>query len=246
VSDPVPLSSFVFRVAERAPLSVLVSRQLRENIVSGKVPLGTQLPSEKELARDLGVSRTTVREALRILQAQGLLSGGETVSTHRPTVSNAQTVSTATSALEAVVRLGQVALDDLVELRITLECGALLAASERQNEVALAKAEAALALMSARNVDVAAFRSADVAFHQALAEASGNPGFALVMDAMRGAIVSHLGETLLQVPNIKASMRRLTREHQAIFDAVCSGTGQKAQRLVTAHIRHFYRAQRDA
>ena len=115
-------SPFELRAEDRAPLSVLVSRQLRQAIVSGRVSVGTELPSEKELTAELGVGRSTIREALRILQAQGLLSGGDTVSTRRPRVSTHQTLSLAAAqAMENAVRLGQVPLGDLVELRVVIE-----------------------------------------------------------------------------------------------------------------------------
>lgn len=118
------------RIEGRAPLSVLVSRQLRQAIMAGRVGTGVEMPSEKELGQELGVGRSTVREALRILQAQGLLSGGDTVSTKRPRVSSEQTLSLAAAqAMENAVRLAQVPLDDLVELRVVLEGAAVAAAA---------------------------------------------------------------------------------------------------------------------
>ena len=78
--------STAFRPIRRTPLSLLVSRQIRDAIVSGELMLGSQLPTEQELTAQFDVSRSTVREAVRILQAQGLLSGGDTVSTSRPRV----------------------------------------------------------------------------------------------------------------------------------------------------------------
>src|SRR5205807_2336248 len=75
--------SNLFRPVSRVPLSLLVARQLREAIVSGELAMGSQLPTEQELTERFGVSRSTVREALRVLQAQGLLSGGGTARLHR-------------------------------------------------------------------------------------------------------------------------------------------------------------------
>src|SRR5260370_41350259 len=94
----------VFHAVSRAPLSLLVSGQVRESILSGALPVGTELPSEKDLAEHFGVSRSTIREAVRILQAKGLLSGGDTVSTARPRVSASPGVS---DAVERAVRPGR-------------------------------------------------------------------------------------------------------------------------------------------
>jgi GntR family transcriptional regulator, transcriptional repressor for pyruvate dehydrogenase complex len=237
-----PRSPFALEPTERAPLSIAVSRQLREAIVSGRVSIGTELPSEKELARDLGVGRSTVREALRILQAQGLLSGGDTVSTARPRVSSDQTLSMAASTMENALRLGQVPLGDLVELRVLLESAAVRDAAER-GEPSLDEAQEALAIMKAPRVDIEAFRAADLRFHAALAAASGNVAFGLVMGVLRTAISSHLGEALLRVPNARTTMAALTREHEQILAAVVAGRAKRAAELVTDHIRAFYEAE---
>jgi DNA-binding FadR family transcriptional regulator len=230
------------KVAERAPLSVLVSRQLREAIVSGKLASGTEMPSEKDLGRDLGVSRATVREALRILQAQGLLTGGGTVSTQRPRVSAEETVPTAAQALENMLLLGQIPLSDLVEFRALIEGEVVTLAAERRDRGALAQAEEALAAMRAVPLGVEAFRAADVAFHRALAAASGNLAYPLVMGVLRGTIAQHLGDRLRTLADPRRAMTTLTREHEAIFAAVAAGQGSEARGLVTRHIQAFYAA----
>ncbi|MCE9578661.1 MAG: FCD domain-containing protein [Deltaproteobacteria bacterium] len=235
-----PRAAFDLRAEERAPLSVLVSRQLRHAIVSGKVSIGTELPSEKELTRELGVGRSTVREALRILQAQGLLSGGDTVSTRRPRVSTEEVLSLAAAqAMENVVRLAQVPLADLVELRVLLEGAAVEAAA--RTKPALADARDAIAAMEAAGADVEAFRAADLRFHRALADAGGNAAFPLVMGALRAAISAHLGEALHRAPQPRRAITKLTREHTAILDAITAGHGTRARTLITRHIRGFYR-----
>lgn len=226
----------------RAPLAVLVSRQLRQAIVSGRVGSGAELPSEKELGEELGVGRSTVREALRILQAQGLVTGGDRVSTRRPRVSSAQGLTGAAAlAMENALRLGQVPLRDLVELRVVVEGAAARAASERKGAVAAARA--AVRAMRDASGDVDAFRAADLAFHRALADASGNAAFPLVMGVLRTAIAGHLGEALLAERDPQKTMRRLVKEHEAILAAVEGGRALRAERLVAAHVRDFYEAR---
>jgi GntR family transcriptional regulator, transcriptional repressor for pyruvate dehydrogenase complex len=238
-------SPFALRVEERAPLSVIVSRQLRQAIMSGRVSAGTELPSEKDLTAELGVGRSTIREALRILQAQGLVSGGDTVSTRRPRVSTQQTLNLAAAqAMENAVRLGQVPLDDLVELRVVLE-GASVEAAASADAEALATARSAIATMKTPGVDVEAFRAADLLFHRSLASASGNAAFPLVMGMLRSAISSHLGEALHDEHDAPAAMKRLTREHEGILKAVEGGQGERARMLMTKHIRSFYRERGD-
>jgi len=234
-------AAFELTQEDRAPLSVLVSRQLRQAIVSGRVGIGTELPSEKELTRELGVGRSTVREALRILQAQGLVSGGDTVSTRRPRVSTERALSAAAAlAMENAMRLGQVPLRDLVEVRALIEGAAVEAAARCTPRPDLDAAREAIAAMTAPGIDIETFRAADLLFHRALATASGNAALPLVMGVLRTAISSHLGEALLRERHPAATMRALAREHEQILDAVARGQSARGRKLVTDHIREFY------
>lgn len=227
---------------ERAPLSISVARRIRAAIVAGELGMGTELPSEKELAKELKVGRSTVREALRILQAQGLLSGGDTVSTTRPRVSNELTLATAASTMENALRLNAMPLRDLVELRVVVE-GAAATAAAALAPSDLTDARDAVSVMKRRGIDVEEFRRQDLRFHRALAGASQNVAFALVMDVLRSAISGHLGEALHREERPAATIARLAQEHERILDAVASGRGERARELVTAHIQTFYEAR---
>lgn len=225
---------------EREPLSIAVARRLRDAIVSGQVAEGAELPSEKELGQQLGVGRSTIREAIRVLQAQGLVSGGDTVSTARPRVSARRSLASASQTMVNALRLGQVALAELVALRVVIE-GAIVEAAAAQAAPDLAVARAAVATMATPGLDVAAFRAADLAFHSGLAMAAGNAAFGLVMTVMRDAISAHLGEALERVPQPARAMAALAREHAAILEAVERGHGKRARALITAHVEDFYR-----
>lgn len=235
-SDP----AATFEPVQRAPLSLLVARQLRERIVAGDLVVGSRLPSEKELTEQFEVSRSTIREALRILQAQGLLSGGDRVTTTRPQVSDEHTVASAARGLENVLRLGQVPLDDLLELRLLLEEAALARAATDPDPAALDDARAALAVMTARDVDIDAFHRADVAFHVALSAAAGNRAYHLTLGVLRDAIAEHLDGALRRARAPRQVMRRLADEHATILAAVEAGDPARACAHVEAHIRGFY------
>ena len=113
-----------------------VADQLRELIVTGTVPQGGRLPSETVLARDLGVSRTTVRGALRLLAAQGLIrtakgqTGGSYVTL--PTVDHISESLSSNITLLADAR--DLTLDELIEGRVLLEVPAARLAARRRHE----------------------------------------------------------------------------------------------------------------
>jgi GntR family transcriptional repressor for pyruvate dehydrogenase complex len=230
-----------FRPVARAPLSLLVYDQLREAIVSGELVEGTELPSEKELSERFSVSRSTVREALRVLQAQGMLTGGDSVSTARPRVSTERTFSTASEAMKSAMRIGQVPLDDLVGLRILLET---TAAQDSRDAAQLASARRALELMQEGDLGIAAYLDIDVDFHISIAGSSGNAAFRLVMTVLREVISYYLTDAFETVKDPKAMLNRLTREHAAILDELEAGRGDTAAKLIHDHIWDFYIKER--
>ena len=239
-ASPREQSAIHLSPTRRTPLSVVVSQQLRDAILTGQVSSGTELPSEHELAVQFAVGRSTVREAVRILQAQGLLSGGDTVTTRRPRVAAEDGLSAAAAmAMENAVRLGQIPLKDLVALRLLLE-GATVEAAASAPPGALAEAHAALQDMVLADGEPERFLAADLRFHHGLALASGNAALPLVMSVLRNAIAGHLGAALHQQPDLSATTAQLTDEHAAIYLAVAEGRAGDARQLVTTHIQDFY------
>lgn len=243
-SPPRDQVTFQISPAQRTPLSVIVSRQLRDAILSGQISAGTELPSEHELAVQFAVGRSTVREAVRILQAQGLLSGGDTVSTRRPRVSSDDGLNAAAAqAMENALRLGQIPIDDLVELRIVLE-GAMIEQAARSGSQALGEAHAALQDMVLAQHDAEAYLDADLRFHQGLAAASGNVAMQLMMGVLRSAVAGHLGAALNNLTDVGPTAAQLTDEHAAIYLAVAEGRGDDARKLLMHHLRGFYQPRR--
>ena len=227
-----------FRPVTRAPLSLLVSGKLREAIVSGDLRDGTELASEKELSEQFGVGRSTIREALRVLQAQGFLSGGDSVSTARPRVSVESTFTSASDALVNAMRLRQIPLGDLIQLRLLLEGEAVRNADPAGGCIAVARE--ALDQMRAARADIDAFHDADVRFHIALSGCSGNCAFSLVMTALRDTIAGHLLGALGALQDPAGALQVLSAEHEAILDALDDGDRDLAKRLLEAHVWGFY------
>lgn len=221
----------------REPLSLQVARILRQAILSGEIASGEAIPPETAIASALGVGRSTVREALRILQAQGLLSGADTVSTKRPQVDATGAIPSAATALEAAMALGELPVDDLVELRLLIEQAAMREIV--RTEAPLGEARAALDAMAESVSDPEAFHTADVAFHTALVEASANRAYALVMRVVRSAQAEHLRVALSARDDAEAPSG-LIREHTSILAALEAGDAERACTLLHAHLVGFY------
>jgi DNA-binding FadR family transcriptional regulator len=228
-----------FTQIERSPLYRQVANQIREMILSGGLVPGHNLPTERELSETFGVSRASIREALRHLEAQGLVSANGN-SGARTVVSEASTTHLR-DAMVQLVRLQHVTIEDLVDLRTVLETAAAQRAAERRDPGALEEAHLAAGVMRDPEVTVEDFYAADVRFHIAMVRASGSEAMYLVMLAVREAIARHLLSALRSLPDASAELAELARQHDAILGAVEAGEGVAAAQKMRDHILNFYR-----
>jgi GntR family transcriptional regulator, transcriptional repressor for pyruvate dehydrogenase complex len=225
-----------FESVVRSPVYLQVAGQLREAILAGRYAPGDRLPTERELTREFGVSRTSVREALRALEAQGFVSPGP--GTAR-TVVGPGLSEALRDAVGNLLRLQQIPVDDLVAFRCVIESATVQRAATLRPEEPLAEAAEAHAAMEEEGIRAEAFEAADVRFHVALAEASGNQALHLVMLAVRDAIGRYLLDRMRRRPDLDSGLARLRTEHGAILDAVRGGDGDRAAALMRAHVDGF-------
>jgi GntR family transcriptional repressor for pyruvate dehydrogenase complex len=230
-------NSVKFQAVARPPIYVQVAEQIRRAILDRSLASGQRLPPERELTQQFGVSRATVREALRHLEAQGLLASKGRTSPMQ-TAGPESAVSRFREALTHVVRLHAVSLPDLVELRLAVETAALLRAAASPVAAQLGAARDALAVMARDDVAPDDFYAADADFHAALVGASGNQALHLAMLAVKDSIRLHIADTL-NARSLARVRRRLIREHGALLRAVEAGHGPSAVALLRAHLAFY-------
>ncbi|MBE2317632.1 FadR family transcriptional regulator [Solirubrobacter sp. CPCC 204708] len=217
-----------------------VVEQLREAIYSGRIRPGQRLPVERQLSEELGVGRPTLREALRALEAVGLIEvrpgkGGGSYAAAPP-------ASTVGEALAAVVNLRGASLEDLAEYRLDFESENAAWAARRANADDIAELRALVSEAKAAAGDpetLAAVVEVDVRWHEALARATKNRlriGIALgiheaVLRRHRAATRPHTVELVPTVPGDMA----------AITQAVADGDAEAARRLMRAHLESWNR-----
>ncbi|MFD5226446.1 FadR/GntR family transcriptional regulator [Microbacterium sp. NPDC058342] len=200
---------------------------LRREMALGRIQPGDRLPPERRLAEQLGVSRETLRQALRILEGSGQIvitrgaSGGAIV----------QDAALDPRLIREEVRTRAAEIGALTEFREIVESGgAALAAARRTDADLEAMASAQSDLAAA--ITKAQSRVADTAFHLALAEASGN---AFVRDAVEEARVRMFEPVdLMSFDFVKESS---WHAHELILDAVRRGEAQAADEAMRAHLR---------
>lgn len=213
--------------------SGVLATALRERILSGEIAEGEALPSERDLVEQAKLSRATVREALRILEVQGLLTikqgrtGGAFV--RRP---GSQAVA---DSVELLVRGGTVRLTALHETREAVEpfCASLAARS--RTDADLAELDEANGLIRDAG-DVTAFLRANVRWHVAVARASHNELLSGFMQAISEAIFAATAIEDFITSEVRTAA---FRAHEVIADAIRSGDPEAAQRRMLRHVHGF-------
>ncbi|WP_067168502.1 FadR/GntR family transcriptional regulator [Microtetraspora niveoalba] len=200
------------------PLVMQLCEQFRGLIDDGTWPIGSRIPGENQLASELGVSRGTVREALRALSMAGLLE---------PRVGDGTYVR-ARDELAAILTRDQRG-DDLrhtLDVRSVLETAAAIRAARQRTEEDIRDLRRALADRAAADAaeDVDAYVEADAAFHRTLMRACGNPLLLRLYDAVNESMVASIRRTtsLPEDPQTGGV-------HAALADAVEAGDADRAR-----------------
>lgn len=174
----------------RRRLSTEVAEHLERQILSGDVPVGSRLPSEKELGLSFGVSRNAIREALKTLEERGLVQVENGRGAYVTTPSEEMLRSAISRYIHS--RLAADTVHEFYQFREALEGAAARLAAARAGEHDLEDLAAALSAMEANEDNVDGWMAADVAFHRALISATHNPFFITllepVVDRLREAI----------------------------------------------------------
>ncbi|MFG6403641.1 FadR/GntR family transcriptional regulator [Microbacterium sp. P04] len=217
----------------------VVLEKIEGDLLAGRLTPGDRLPAERDLSTQLGVGRSSVREALRVLEVLGLVRTG----TGSGPTSGATIVATPRGGLSALLRLQLAAngfqIDDVVRTRVTLESDVVTVLAGAESPDLRAAVDSADA-MAAPDLPIAQFLALDREFHLALAEASGNAVAAAIMVGLRTAIDAYVEAGATRVPDWSATALRLVAEHRAIVSAVRAGDAEEAQRLVREHIAGYY------
>ncbi|HEY7063525.1 MAG TPA: FadR/GntR family transcriptional regulator [Chloroflexota bacterium] len=204
--------------------------QVRADVFARRRRPGDRLPPEAVLAEQFGVSRMGVREALRVLELQGLVevhhgyAGGVFVAEPNGTA--------LLGALEDSLRQGQVGADELYQARALVEPAIARLAVERDPPTLAAMLAANVERAERALADGAAVSALNREFHRILAEHAGNRVLALMMQALQ-----ELLETLDERrPNTPAVSRCALEEHRALLGAVQAGDGAAAEPLMRRHL----------
>jgi len=220
----------IFSPVSTGRVSEIIVEQIRALIRQGQLPPGSRLPAERELCERFGVSRVTVREALRVLETTGLVEirigargGAFVTSPSADRVGEGITDLMTMSALSAV---------DVTEARRILELGVIPLACERADETDLA-ALTELCDLAERAVQEGVYtNSMSSEFHGRLADAAHNRAISLLSQSFRGPTLMSLEEAHSGAPMGITGIN----EHRALVDAIRARDPERATAVMAEHL----------
>ena len=220
----------------RAPAYQALADALRSQITSGRLRPGDRLPTEPQLCRSAGVSRSTVREALRLLTSEHLVvtvrgvAGGSFV-VHPSPAQLADSLCVGVSLWQATGALG---VAELLEVRTMLEVPATRLAAMRRTDRDLDVIRSTLFDPCTATVDE--MLAAHHAFHTAIAAACANPMLELVTLPLHAAV----DRTMIE-PLTREFWVRVDADHRAILSAITAQRPDEAQAAAEEHMREVHR-----
>ncbi len=219
-----------------APISVpkasdILAKQLREMILDGSIPPGKSLPPERDLVTSSGLSRSSVRDALRVLEVEGLIttkpgrSGGSIVqlpgrdSVARP--------------LELYVKSHEIDLDSLLDCRLAVEPFLAARAAASRTDADLEEIEDLHRRFMATTDDLDEYKRLNLEWHLAIARASRNDLLIALMEAISQPIFEAAGYRQVTTAEIRQEAKKA---HAAILEAIRTQDSELAQRRMEKHL----------
>jgi GntR family transcriptional repressor for pyruvate dehydrogenase complex len=229
----------MYKVVQTSRLYEQIVQQIEESILQGTLKEGDQLPAERELAQQFGVSRTAVREAIKALHEKGFVDAFPGRGTF---IANGNSNSMRQS-LDRILKSGTSdGAAHLVEIREILEPEIAALAAARADDQDLATMREAVSVMDNARHDADAFIEADLDFHLSLAEAAANPFVLSLIDS----IVGLLREQRMRIFYVDGGPERGQVHHKRILDAVERRDSREAREAMQAHLRQVREDSRNA
>jgi GntR family transcriptional repressor for pyruvate dehydrogenase complex len=229
----------MYKIVRSSRLYEQIVQQVEESIRKGAMKPGDQLPPERELAQQFGVSRTAVREAVKALREKGHVEAYP----GRGTFITDGTSHAIRQSLDRMIRIGQPEGSGfLAEVREILEPEIAALAATRADPQDLAAMREPIAVMDQARKDSDAFIEADLDFHLALAEAAANPLILSLIDS----IVGLLREQRMRIFLVEGGPERGQYHHKRILEAIEHHDPVGAREAMKAHLRQVREDSRNA
>lgn len=221
-----------------------VLAQIQAGIQEGHLKPGDRLPTERDLADSLNVSRTSVREAIRVLEALGIVKVRVGAGPEQGVTISAHPGDELVDLFGMWTALQHIRLEHLIQFREAIEGWACSKADpEYVTESGVTAALDKLGELTHRMRETEskdAYLELDTAFHIEIVRFAGNPLASIVISAVRGSIRSHMLAAFERIEQWDEERQQLTAEHTAIAELLRQGQAHSARQAVIEHVRRFY------
>lgn len=221
---------------ERRQLADVVAERIERLIVDGVLKVGQALPSERRLCEKLGISRSALREGLRVLRGRGILETAQGRGSFVARLSGSNDASPLMHLFNSQPRT----LYDLLEVRGLLEGESARLAALRGTEADFIllrrRYEEMLAAHAGEATDPREHARLDHAFHLAVCEASHNPVLVHTLQSLTDLMLNTVFASVNNLYHRPAQKRQIDRQHARLFHAVTGRLPEQAQRAARDHI----------
>ncbi len=214
------------RYASPRDITTKLVASFKSLIAEGILVPGCKLPPERELARLFGVNRSSLRQALKVLQLMGVLSQHVGDGTYLST----DAANILREPMEFLILIGDISDEELFDARLIVESELAARAAERATVQDLAALQKAISDMEASASDQTRI-DADLAFHEAISQASGNRVCRLIFTVIHRAILQSMSRIVK-----RASVERPLSFHKAIYTAIYRRDADEARRKMVEHL----------
>ena len=206
--------------------------QIRDYIAQGELKAGDRLPSEREMAQQLGVSRPTVREALQVLEHTGFVEILQGSGTYIRDISK----QALTDPLQILIDGSDKRYQEVYEFRTAIECWAVGMAAERIEPEALARLEEIITQMKARRAQRKPVDELDAEFHLTIARSCRNGIYYHVVKTLLHLITQATRISHKELFSAERDQVDLMADHEAIYKAIAARDAAKAKQLMAFHL----------
>ncbi|POH59032.1 FadR/GntR family transcriptional regulator [Arthrobacter glacialis] len=218
-----------------------VLSRIEAELRDGKLKVGDHLPGERAMALAHGISRASVRDAIRVLDVMGVVR----TSVGSGPQSGAVVIANPSAGLASTLRLHMATnhfpVSDIVQTRIMMETWAAVEAAQHVHDTAkVAQLQQLLLAMNAKDLGREEFHVLDAAFHVLLSSLAGNAVVTAMMESLRSAIQSYVSAAIDSEERWDAIVPSLRQQHEAIVAAVLAHDGGGAADALKEHIEWFH------
>lgn len=227
--DNIAMNASAIMPVRRFKLSDTVAAQIAQLIASGHYAEGDKLPSERVIAEEFGIGRSSIREALRLLEARGVLRIVHGVGVF---VSSGEEREKGTHATAQLLLLDDCTVPELFEVRLALECDAAALAAKRATAADVARMTAIVEAAVEEGISDDAYVERDAELHLSIVQATRNRLFIKIYGSIQPLFVAY-SKQVIEIPGRRAASHA---GHLDIIEAIAAGKSAAARAAMKNHL----------